>query len=293
MNPHTLHSPAKLNLVLDILRKRDDGYHEVELVMQELAIHDTITIETIPNTNEIILSSSDPAVPLNEKNSCHRATVLMQDELKKQNKPVQGVRIHLEKKIPSAGGLGGGSSNSATVLKGLNSAWGLNLSVEKLMELGAKIGSDEPFLIMGGTCFAFGRGEKVERIEKCPRLELAVITPPVKVPEKKSAWIYSHFDVNRVSHHYSIREMREAIRTNDAEKVAQKIGNVFETLELPEYVVVFALIEGLKQMPGVRNAMLAGAGPTVVAVCDSPKTASQIIEPFRAKGWVAFATHTV
>ncbi|MBM3281721.1 MAG: 4-(cytidine 5'-diphospho)-2-C-methyl-D-erythritol kinase [Candidatus Diapherotrites archaeon] len=291
----TLSSPAKLTLVLDIIRKREDGYHEVELVLQELAIHDTITIEALPHSSEIILSCTDASVPLNEKNSCHKATILMQNEFASQNpgKPIQGVKIHIDKKIPSAGGLGGGSSNSATVLKGLNELWQLNLSKNVLKNLGAKIGSDEVFLIEGGTCIGLGRGEIVEPIEKCPRLELAIITPPVKVPEKKSAWVYGHFDVNKVSHHYSIHEMRKAIRSNDPQKVAEKMGNVFETLELLEYAVVFALIEGLKQMSGVRTSMLAGAGPTVVCVCDSQRTASQIIEPFRARGWVAFTTHTV
>lgn len=285
-------SPAKLTLVLDIIRKRDDGYHEVELVLQELDIHDTVSIETIPSSKDIILSCSDPSVPLDEKNSCHKATRLMQEELTKHAKPMQGARIHIEKKIPAAGGLGGGSSNSATVLKGLNTIWGLHLSKDYLKELGSKIGSDEVFLLEGGTCFGFGRGEQVERIEKCPRLELALIVPPVKVPEKKSAWVYSHFDVKKVNQHYSIQEMREAIRTKNAKKVAEKMGNVFETLTLNEYEPVFHLIDTLKTLPGVYNCIMAGAGPTVVCVCDSPKTTGQIIEPFRAKGWVAFATHT-
>lgn len=292
LKTHSFHSPAKLTLVLDILRKRDDGYHEVELVLQELDIHDTITLESIPSSSEISITCTDPSVPLNEKNSCHKAARLMQEELSKQNKSAQGVRIHIDKKIPSAGGLGGGSSNAATVIKGLNELWKLSLSKNVLKLIAAKIGSDDAFFIEGGTCFGRGRGELVERIENCPRLELAIITPPVKVPEKKSAWIYSHFNVTRVSQHYSINEMREAIRTHHVEKVAEKMGNVFETLTLNEYAPVFSLIESLKQMNGVYTCILAGAGPTIVCVCDTQKTASQIIEPFRARGWVAFTTHT-
>ncbi len=289
----TLYSPAKLNLVLDLIRKREDGYHEVEFVMQELDVHDIIMIETIPHTSEIFLSCTDESVPLNEKNSCHKATILMQEELRQQNKPIQGVKIHIEKKIPSAGGLGGGSSNAATTLKGLNTLWNLNLSTQNLIELAGKIGSDDAFFIRGATCVARGRGEIIEPIEKCPRLELAFIVPPVNVPEQKTKWIYSHFDVNKVESHPSVSRMREAIRSKDVEKITHEMGNVFETLDVPEYTVVFALVEGLKQMPGVRTSMLAGAGPTVVAVCDSEKTASQIIEPFRARGWTAFTTHTV
>ncbi len=288
-----LHSPAKLNLVLDILRKREDGYHEVEFVMQELDIHDTITLETISHSSEIKLSCTDASVPLDEKNTCYPAAQLMQEELKKQHKLLEGVHIHIDKKIPSAGGLGGGSGNAATVLKGLNEVWKLNLSKNVLAEIAVKIGSDVPFFIFGGTCLARGRGEIMKPIATCPRLELAFIVPPVKVPADKTRWIYSHFDVKKVEHHPSIMEMKKAIEEKNKEKVHMLMGNVFETLNMPEYTVVFALIEGLKKLPGVQQGMLAGAGPTVVCVCDSPQTAAKIIQPFRAQGWEAFATHTV
>jgi len=290
----TLSSPAKLNLVLDLIRKRDDGFHEVSFVMQELALHDTITIETIPDTSEIILSCTDANVPLDEKNSCYKAAKLMQEEWKKKytHQPIPGAKIHIEKKIPSAGGLGGGSSNSAAVLKGLNELWKLHLSKNMLKSLAGKIGSDDAFFIEGGTCIARGRGEIIEPIEKCPRLELAFIVPPVKVPDQKTKWIYSNFSVSNVKEHPSVTRMHEAIRQKNVEKMIAEMGNVFDTLTMPEYSVPFALIEGLKQMPGVEMSMLAGAGPTVVCVCDSEKTATQLIEPFRARGWVAFATHT-
>lgn len=291
----TLSSPAKVNLVLDLIRKREDGYHEVSFVMQELALHDTLTVTPTQNAGEIILSCTDPRVPLDEKNSCHKATALMQEEWKKMhpNQPIPGVKIHIDKKIPSAGGLGGGSSNAACVLKGLNIVWNLNLSKNVLKTIAGKIGSDDAFFIEGGTAIARGRGEIIEPIESCPRLELAFIVPPVKVPEQKTKWIYGNFDVKNVHEHPSVERMRVAIREKNVDNVTAEMGNVFETLTLPEYSVSFALIEGLRQMPGAKMSMLAGAGPTVVCVCDSPQTASQIIEPFRARGWTAFATHTV
>lgn len=291
--PITISSPAKVNLILNLVRKREDGYHDVEFVMQELDVHDTLTFETLSTSTEIILSCTDANVPLNEKNSCYKAAQLMQTECGKKSLPIHGVKIHIEKKIPSAGGMGGGSSNAASTLKGLNTLWNLNLSQDTLVELAGKIGSDDAFFIHGGTCIARGRGEFIEPIEKCPRLELAFIVPPVKVPEQKTKWIYSHFDVNNVLEHPSVERMRNAIREKDVDKISQEMGNVFDTLTMPEYSVPFALMEGLKQMPGVKTSMLAGSGPTVVCVCDSPKTAGQIIEPFRARGWVAFATHTV
>ncbi len=293
MNPIILRSPAKLNLVLDLLHKREDGYHEVEFVMQELDIHDTITLETIHDSHEIKISCTDHSVPTDEKNSCHKAAKLMQEELHKQNKPVQGVSIHIEKHIPSAGGLGGGSSNAASVLKGLNDLWELRLSKNVLKSIAGKIGSDDSFFIEGGTCIAKGRGEIIVQIEKCPRLDLAFIVPPVKVPADKTRWIYSHYDMKKVETHPSVQRMHEAIRSGDIEQVALAMGNVFETLELVEYAPVFHLIDTLKQFNGVHTAVLAGAGPTVVAVCDSQKTASQIIQPFRLQGLVAFSTHSI
>ena len=293
----TLKSPAKLNLVLDILHKRADGFHEVEFIMQELELHDTITIETTSHSNKIQLECTDPKVPLNASNTCWKAVELMYQEAQLQKKPLEGVRVFMEKHIPSAGGLGGGSSNAAAVLKGLKELWSLKLSGEKLAELGGKIGSDVPFFIYGGTCIATGRGEIITPLkEKCPQLHLAFIVPPVKVPESKTKWIYGNFRVENVKEHPSIKEMQALLQSknNSPQSVAEKMGNAFETLTLKEYEPVFELIAKLNSMqPGIYKTMLAGAGPTVVVVCENEKVASQVIAPFRMQGWVAFATHTI
>jgi 4-diphosphocytidyl-2-C-methyl-D-erythritol kinase len=286
------------------LRKHADGYHEVEFVMQELALHDLITIETTPEglshnpssrsgQPKLAIECTDPKVPRDHTNTCWKAVELMQHEAQKQNKQTQSVRIFIEKHIPSAGGLGGGSSNAATVLKGLNQLCDLQLNNEKLSELAAQIGSDVPFFIYGGTCIATGRGEIITPLkEKCPTLHLAFIVPPVRVPAAKTKWIYGNFDVQKVETHYSITAMRHALQQQSAEKVIEKMGNVFENLTLQEYELVFELIAKLNYMPGIHKAMLAGAGPTVVAVCEDEKVTSQVIAPFRMQGWIAFATHT-
>ncbi len=290
----SLKSPAKINLVLDLLRKRADGFHEVDFVMQELEIHDTITIESIVENTEIILACNDPSVPLDTRNTCYKAAQLMQEECKKAGSLVQGAKITIEKRIPSAGGLGGGSSNAAAVLKGLNEVWNLQLSKNVLASLAAQIGSDVPFFIYGGTCRARGRGEIITSIPKCPSLELAFIVPPVKVPEQKTKWIYSHFDVTKVENHPSVEKMLEAITQNDSHAVAQAAGNAFEEgLSISEYAPVFYLIESLKKVPGVHNAILAGAGPTICIFCDSAKTAETVVGPFKAKNTLAFSTRTV
>ena len=290
----TLNSPAKLNLVLDILRKRADGYHEVEFVMQELELHDVVTIETIPNSTAIMIQCTDENVPADSRNTCWKAAQLMQKEFQLQNKKMQGVKISIEKNIPSAGGLGGGSSNAATVLKALNSLWGLNLSKEKLAEMGAQIGSDVPFFIYGLTCVARGRGELITSIEKLSqKLELAFIVPPIKVPQEKTKWIYGSFNVENVKVHPSVKDFREAMKSNDAKIIASRMGNAFDYLQLKEYAPVFDLIHSLKPLPSIYNVILAGAGPTICVVCENERIASQVIAPFKMQGWQAFTTKTV
>lgn len=289
-----LYSPAKVNLILDLLRKRADGYHDVDFVMQELELHDTITIETTRKPLEITITSDDPIVPTDNRNLVHKATLLMQSEAEKQNKVGTGIQIDIQKRIPSAGGLGGGSSNAATVLKGLNTLWELNLPHEKLAQLAGEIGTDVPFFIYGGTCRAEGRGEIITPIEKCPELNLAFIVVPAKVPENKTKWIYANFDVKHVTQHLSIDAFRNAVKKNDHAGLIDSFGNVFEQgLNIPEYKSVWYLIESMQRIPGVEKAFMAGAGPTICIVCSTPKVASQIIAPFEAKGQVAFATRTV
>jgi 4-diphosphocytidyl-2-C-methyl-D-erythritol kinase len=294
MVPLRLKSPAKLNLILNLIRKREDGFHEVDFVMQELEIHDTIKLEMIPNSSEIKLECDDATVPLDSKNTCYKAARLMQEECQKQKKPVQGALIGIQKKIPAAGGFGGGSSNAAAVIKGLNELWNLELSKNVLSTVAAGVGSDVPFFIYGGTCRAQGRGEMVTPIEKCPSLYLAFIVPLVKVPADKTRWIYSHFNVKEVNDHPSVPEMIRAIQTQNSKLVAEKMGNVFENnLSFTNYDPVLFLMDSLKTFPGVWNVILAGAGPTVCVVCESQKLAEQIVSPFKAKGQTAFVTQTV
>lgn len=287
-------SPAKVNLVLDLIRKREDGFHEVDFVMQELDIHDTITLDTIPDSTEIRITCDDPSVPTDERNLVHKAARLMQEECTAKGIPIQGVKIHIEKRIPSAGGLGGGSSNAASVLKGLNGLWKVELSKNVLNALAGKIGSDVPFFLYGGTCRAQGRGEIITPIERCPPLQLAFIVPPVKVPSDKTRWIYGNFNVNEVESHPSVEGFRAAMKSKDPHTIANAMGNVFENnVKVKEYEPVWFLIESLKRLPGVYTVMLAGAGPTICVVCDSQRMAETIISPFKAKNYGAFATHTV
>ena len=289
-----LRSPAKLNLVLDLLFKRSDGYHEVDFVIQELELHDTITLRPVSTPNAISIACNDPHVPTDEKNLAFKAAQVMQEAFSQKNngQKAPGVEITLDKKIPTAGGLGGGSSNGATVLKGLNQAWKLGLTSSELAQKAAVLGSDAPFFIYGGTCRAQGRGEKITPLKPCPLLFLTFIVPPVKVPANKTVWIYSHFRVEHVPAHPSIERMRAALKDENAVHVAQACANIFEYLDLPAYAPAFALIKELKSFPNVYNAFLAGAGPTICAACEDARTAQHLANHYSAKGLQAFITRT-
>lgn len=274
----TITSPAKLNLVLDIIRKQEDGYHEVEFFMQELELADTITIED--QVAGISLSCTpEGAMPLDSKNLIWKAVELLQTEFGITN----GVHIHVDKKIPSAGGLGGGSSNAANVLKALNQKWGLHLSTTELVERASKLGMDCAFPIIGNSCIATGRGERLNTTPSPPPLAVLIVLPNIVVPEAKTKWIYSQFDVNRVHHHPSVSEFVQNIANQkDAKTIALACANAFEQgLIIPEYEPVWKLRDELQTKPGVLTVFLAGAGPTLVVIGENKEVLEKVADQLK------------
>lgn len=272
-------SPAKLNLVLDLVRKREDGYHEVSFFMQELELNDAITIEDQPSG--ITLSvNPEGAMPLDSSNLIWKGIEILQQEFGITN----GVHVHVDKKIPAAGGLGGGSSNAANVMKFLAQHWGLPLNEKDLVERAIQLGMDCAFPIIGNSCIATGRGEILQRTASPPPLDLLIILPIVNVPEAKTKWIYSHFDVNRVVDHPSVTVFQQAIDSNHIEKIAAGCGNAFEQgLKIPEYEPVWTILNELRNESGILNAFLAGAGPTVVAIGNNSETLNQLAKKFQSR----------
>ena len=181
----TIEANAKINLTLDILGKRPDGFHEVAMVMQTIGLHDTMVMEK--TESEIELSISVPWLKADEKNLAWRAAELMRQEFNLGG----GVRMELTKRIPIAAGLAGGSADAAAVLKGMNDLYGLQLSEEKLCELGARLGSDIPFCIKGGTMLATGRGEVLKRLSDMPETWVVLAKPRISV---STAWAYQNYD---------------------------------------------------------------------------------------------------
>ena len=253
----TLSANAKINLTLDILGTREDGYHEVAMIMQEISLHDTLSMVKINQgiSLTIAIEGQQGTLPADESNLCWKAAALVQKEYNLQ----EGVEIHLIKRIPMAAGLAGGSADAAAVLKGMNHLFRLGMTEARLCELGARLGSDIPFCIMGGTMLATGRGEVLTRLPSFPRLSVVLAKPPVGV---STAWAYKTYDAGYDGPHPDNEAMLEAIHGGDAHKAASLLCNVLEGVTETEHPVI-ADYKRLMMEHGAMASMMSGSGPTV------------------------------
>ena len=253
----TLSANAKINLTLDILGTREDGYHEVAMIMQEISLHDTLSMGKINQgiSLTIAIEGQKGTLPADESNLCWKAAALVQKEYNLQ----EGVEIHLIKRIPMAAGLAGGSADAAAVLKGMNHLFRLGMTEARLCELGARLGSDIPFCIMGGTMLATGRGEVLTRLPSFPRLSVVLAKPPVGV---STAWAYKTYDAGYDGPHPDNEAMLEAIHGGDAHKAASLLCNVLEGVTETEHPVI-ADYKRLMMEHGAMASMMSGSGPTV------------------------------
>lgn len=253
----TLSANAKINLTLDILGTREDGYHEVAMIMQEISLHDTLSMGKINQgiSLTIVIEGQQGTLPADESNLCWKAAALVQKEYNLQ----EGVEIHLTKRIPMAAGLAGGSADAAAVLKGMNHLFRLGMTEARLCELGARLGSDIPFCIMGGTMLATGRGEVLTRLPSFPRLSVVLAKPPVGV---STAWAYKTYDAGYDGPHPDNEAMLEAIHGEDAHKAAGLLCNVLEGVTETEHPVI-ADYKRLMMEHGAMASMMSGSGPTV------------------------------
>lgn len=253
----TLSANAKINLTLDILGTREDGYHEVAMIMQEISLHDTLSMGKINQgiSLTIAIEGQKGTLLADESNLCWKAAALVQKEYNLQ----EGVEIHLTKRIPMAAGLAGGSADAAAVLKGMNHLFRLGMTEARLCELGARLGSDIPFCIMGGTMLATGRGEVLTRLPSFPRLSVVLAKPPVGV---STAWAYKTYDAGYDGPHPDNEAMLEAIHGGDAHKAASLLCNVLEGVTETEHPVI-ADYKRLMMEHGAMASMMSGSGPTV------------------------------
>lgn len=275
MDKMELKALGKINLGLDVLGKRPDGYHDVRMVMQTIYLYDQITI-TKRKEPGIGLSTNLFYLPVNENNLAYRAAKLLMDEFEIRS----GVDIFLEKHIPVAAGMAGGSSNAAAVLYGINRMFDLGLSMEELMKRGVSLGADVPYCIMRGTVLAEGIGEILTPLPPMPRCQIVVAKPPVSVSTKM---VYEKIDFRRIVEHPDIDGIIEGLKEGDVTKIASRMGNVLEQVTVEEYPVIYK-IKKLMNEGGAKGAMMSGSGPTVFGIFTEKSLAKKAALKIREAG---------
>lgn len=266
-----LRALAKINLGLDILRKREDGYHEVRMIMQTIQMYDVLEMKRVRKPG-ISLSVNYSYIPNDERNLVYKAAKLLMDEFQVKG----GVDIHLEKFIPVAG-MAGGSSDAAAALVGINRLFKLGLSQKELMDRAVNIGADVPYCVMRGTALAEGIGEKLTRITQVPDCFVLIGKPGINVSTKAA---YESLQLDKISSHPDIDGMIGDIERGDLLAMTQKMGNVFEPGIIEKYPVI-GEIKALMESHGALKAMMSGSGPTVFGIFDNREKMEAAAEVLR------------
>ena len=269
MNKITEAAYAKINLGLDIIGKREDGYHEVSMIMQSVGLCDEVIISPGSGEGKIEISTNIPELSCGSDNLAYRAAAL----LAKHAGIIPNVHIALNKKIFLAAGLAGGSTDAAAVLRGLNKYWQLQLENHELERLAALLGSDIPFCIEGGTMLATGRGEILTKLADLPQA-IVVLAKPRQL-EVSTGWVYQHYHRGRVVHAPCIWQLQDRLQKG-AEALVPYMGNVLETVTIPAHPVI-ASIKAAMLSAGAYYALMSGSGPTVFALAKNQETAESII----------------
>ena len=272
MNKIKLRAMAKINLGLDVLGRRENGYHDVRMVMQTVYLYDRIIMKK-SKTPGIRLETNLYYLPVNENNLAYQAAQMLMDEFHME----EGVSIQLDKHIPVAAGMAGGSSNAAAVLFGMNRMFSLGLSQKELMERGVKLGADVPYCIMRGTVLAEGIGEILTPLSPMPKCYVLIAKPAVSVSTKM---VYEKLDSHEIEDHPDIDGILAGLKAGDLKKVAGSMGNVLERVTVDAYPV----IDRIKKMmikEGALNAMMSGSGPTVFGIFEEKATARKAADAIR------------
>jgi 4-diphosphocytidyl-2-C-methyl-D-erythritol kinase len=276
-----LQTSAKVNLALEVLGKRPDGYHEIATVMQAIDLRDRVTLESAP---EISLRSDDPGLPRDQRNLAVRAAMLLQSAAGIDS----GVAVELSKRIPVAAGLGGGSSDAAATLWGLNRLWRLRWPRARLMELAVELGMDVPFFLAGGPVLATGRGERLEMLGSPAGYALVLVNPRVGVSARE---VYERVPAGWHAEATGTRRLLDALRTKNAARVAGALTNHLESI-VEAMLPVVGRIKAALLAAGALGAVMSGSGPTVFGIARSLDHARQIRRRITRAGWSCWAVRT-
>lgn len=266
---------AKVNLGLDVLGRREDGYHEIRMIMQTIHLYDQLEITRTADPGISIETNLD-FLPVNENNLVYKAAKLMKDTYGIH----EGVHVVLNKHIPVAAGLAGGSTDAAAVMYGMNELFRLREKRQKLMELGIKIGADVPYCLMRGTALAEGIGEKLKSLPPAPKCPVLIAKPGISVSTK---FVYEHLKLDEHTRHPDIDAQLRAIYAKDLRALAGNMGNLLETVTIREYPVIQEIKEHMKEN-GAVNAMMSGSGPTVFGLFEDEETARRAYEAMQGTG---------
>lgn len=274
---------AKVNLSLDVIGKREDGYHELEMLMQTIDLYDVININKA--TKGINITSNKAYLPTDDRNLCYKAAQLFMDKYEVND----GIDININKNIPVAAGLAGGSTDAAAVLKAMRDIYEVKASNEQLMELALKIGADVPYCIVGGTALCEGIGEKITKLHSFNNHILIVIKPPFGVSTKE---VYQNIDISKIYKHPDTECLVRAIEDNDLDYVSKNMKNVLENVTLRKHSILKDIKNSMIKY-GALGAMMSGSGPTVFAFFEDMLKAQYCYEKFKTKYNEVFITRTI
>ena len=280
-----LRAMAKINLGLDIIGKREDGYHEVRMIMQTIRMYDVLEIrkKTSPG---ISLSTNLPYIPCDERNLVYKAAKILMDEFHVE----EGLSMKLTKSVPVAAGMAGGSSDAAAAFVGVNRLFHLSLSQEELMKRAVQVGADVPYCVMRGTALAEGIGEKLTRLPDLPGCYILIGKPGINVSTRTA---YENLDLNEIRRRPDIDGMICDIKNKDLYSMTGKMENVFEPGIMAKYPVIRE-IRDLMEKQGALKAMMSGSGPTVFGIFDDAGKMQNAARALKKSGLAktVFATRT-
>ena len=256
MENYHIKAYAKINLGLDVVKRLPNGYHQVKMILQTVDLFDKLTLEK--TSSGITLTTDSDELPADGDNLIYRAAELMREKYHF----TEGIHIHLEKKIPIAAGMAGGSTDAAATMKGISRLLGLDAPLPQLMEYGVAIGADVPYCIMGGTALAEGIGDILTALPPAPDCVILVAKPDISVSTK---YVYEHLDAAGLKSHPDIDGMKDAIEAGSLQGILDRMGNVLETVTIPAHPVIDTIKRRMREL-GAVNSLMSGSGPTVFGI---------------------------
>ncbi len=283
MNRIEMKAPGKINLSLDVLHRRPDGYHEVKMIMQTVGLHDLVVLERIPAGIEI--ECGCPWVPNDEGNIAYKAAQLLLNSYSIDS----GIRIKIKKMIPVAAGMAGGSTDAAAVMKGMNRLFNLGLGMNELMKLGKNIGADVPFCMKGGTMLAEGIGEVLTELPSFSGVDIVLVKPKIGV---STAWVYKNLDIARIKERPDTQLLMEALEHKDKKLVSHNMKNVLEMVTIQKYDIIEEIKNRLINLRAL-GSLMSGSGPTVFGVFEDRQSAEYAYNAIKSDRWETFLTTTI